>query len=73
MCKSRMTEDSLAVTDATGKALGDRKPSSELAMHLLIYDERPDVMAVVTRIRRTAPPSRLRAWPSISRFFPKLS
>src|SRR5512132_994917 len=46
MCKGRMTEDSLAVTDATGKALGDRKPSSELAMHLLIYDERPDVMAV---------------------------
>ena len=46
MCKGRMTEDSLAVTDATGRALGDRKPSSELAMHLLIYDERPDVMAV---------------------------
>src|SRR5258705_12435832 len=46
ICKGRMTEDSLAVTDATGKALGNRKPSSELAMHLLIYEERPDVMAV---------------------------
>jgi L-fuculose-phosphate aldolase len=46
ICKGRMTEDSLAVTDATGKALGDRRPSSELAMHLLIYQERPDVMAV---------------------------
>ena len=46
MCKGRMTEDSLAVTDAAGKPLGDRRPSSELAMHLLIYQERPDVMAV---------------------------
>ncbi|MDQ1707449.1 MAG: L-fuculose-phosphate aldolase [Pyrinomonadaceae bacterium] len=46
MCKGRMTEDALAVTDADGKPLGNRKPSSELAMHLLIYHERPDVMAV---------------------------
>lgn len=46
MCKGRMTEDSLAVTDAAGKPLGNRRPSSELAMHLLIYQERPDVMAV---------------------------
>src|SRR5712691_4495018 len=45
-CKGRMTEDSLAVTDAAGKPLGDRKPSSELAMHLLIYGERSDVNAV---------------------------
>src|SRR6185436_16985881 len=46
MCKGRMTEDALAITDASGKPLGNRKPSSELAMHLLIYQERPDVMAV---------------------------
>src|SRR5437868_4468360 len=45
-CKGRMTEDSLAVTDIEGKPLTDRKPSSELAMHLLIYKERPDVRAV---------------------------
>ncbi|HKO97708.1 MAG TPA: class II aldolase/adducin family protein [Pyrinomonadaceae bacterium] len=45
-CKGRMTEDSLAVTDSSGKPLGDRRPSSELAMHLLIYQARPDVMAV---------------------------
>src|SRR5437588_12179437 len=44
--KGRMTEDSLAVTDIEGKALNDRKASSELAMHLLIYQERPDVKAV---------------------------
>jgi len=46
MCKGRMTEESLAVTDRSGKPLTDRKPSSELQMHLLIYEERPDVKAV---------------------------
>src|SRR6195256_2625663 len=45
-CKGRMTEDSLAVTDIEGRALTDRRASSELAMHLLIYRERPDVNAV---------------------------
>ena len=45
-CKGRMTEDALAVTDSQGKPLNDRKASSELAMHLLIYRERADVKAV---------------------------
>jgi L-fuculose-phosphate aldolase len=45
-CKGRMTEDSLAVTDMQGKPLNDRKASSELEMHLLIYRERADVRAV---------------------------
>src|SRR6267154_1538614 len=45
-CKGRMTEDSLAITDVEGKPLSDRRASSELAMHLLIYRERPDVKAV---------------------------
>ncbi len=44
--KGRMTEDSLAVTDIEGRALNDRRASSELAMHLLIYRERPEVKAV---------------------------
>src|SRR5205085_6275624 len=30
-CKGRMTEDSLAVTDIEGKALNERRASSELA------------------------------------------
>lgn len=46
VCKGRMTEESLAVTDAAGKPLTDKRPSSELQMHLLIYAERPDVRAV---------------------------
>ncbi|MGH9883603.1 MAG: class II aldolase/adducin family protein [Pyrinomonadaceae bacterium] len=45
-CKGRMPEECLAVTDINGKPLTERKPSSELAMHLLIYRERPDVKAV---------------------------
>lgn len=46
MSKGRMTEDALAVTDLEGKSLNDRRASSELKMHLLIYRERPDVKAV---------------------------
>jgi L-fuculose-phosphate aldolase len=46
MCKGRMTEEALAVTDLDGKPLTNRRPSSELAMHLLIYRERPEVRAV---------------------------
>ena len=45
-CKGRMTEDLIAVTDLEGRALNNRRASSELAMHLLIYRERPDVKAV---------------------------
>ncbi len=44
--KGRMTEDSLALTDIEGKPLSDRKASSELAMHLLIYRERPEINSV---------------------------
>jgi L-fuculose-phosphate aldolase len=46
MCKGRMSEDDLAITDIQGKPLSDKRASSELAMHLLIYHMRPDVNAV---------------------------
>jgi L-fuculose-phosphate aldolase len=45
-CKGRMTEDNLALTDMEGKPLTDKRASSELAMHLLIYRERPEIKAV---------------------------
>ncbi len=45
-CKGRMTEEDLALTDMEGKPLGNKRASSELAMHLLIYRERPDIKAV---------------------------
>src|SRR3954462_11421669 len=45
-CKGRMTEDLIAITDLEGRSLNDRRASSELAMHLLIYREREDVRAV---------------------------
>ncbi|MBC7795834.1 MAG: class II aldolase/adducin family protein [Pyrinomonadaceae bacterium] len=45
--KGRMTEDMMAITDLNGKPLNDKRASSELQMHLLIYRERPDIKAVV--------------------------
>jgi len=45
-CKGRISEDLLAITDLEGRPLNDCRASSELAMHLLIYRERPDVKAV---------------------------
>ncbi len=45
--KGMMTPEDLVVTDLQGKKLlGKRNPSSELAMHLLIYKRRPDINAV---------------------------
>ncbi len=44
--KGRMSEDGLALTDLDGKPLNDKKASSELPMHLLIYKARPDINAV---------------------------
>lgn len=46
VCKGRMTEDGLAIVDIDGKPLNDRRVSSEIKMHLLIYREREDVKAV---------------------------
>lgn len=45
-CKGRMTEEDLAITDLDGNSLSDKKASSELAMHRLIYKMRPDIKAV---------------------------
>lgn len=45
--KGMMAPEDLVVTDLKGKRIsGRRPPSSELAMHLLIYDRRPDIFAV---------------------------
>ncbi len=47
ICKGMMVPDDLVITDIEGRKLsGRRNPSSELAMHLLIYRRRPDVNAV---------------------------
>ncbi len=45
--KGYMTLDMLVKMDMNGKVLvGSRKPSSEVKMHLRVYQENPDVMAV---------------------------
>ena len=45
--KGMMTPGDLVIIDYDGaKVSGDRKPSSEMGMHLLIYRRRPDVGAI---------------------------
>ena len=45
--KGMMTPDDLVITDLQGHKLSSRRnPSSELAMHLLIYSRGPDINAV---------------------------
>lgn len=45
--KGFMTQDMLVKMDTSGKVLmGSRKPSSEVKMHLRVYQENPEVMAV---------------------------
>jgi len=46
--KGFVKAEDMIVIDAKGNKLrGTRKPSSEMAMHLLIYEMRPDIQAVV--------------------------
>jgi len=45
--KGFMSEDDLVVTDLEGEPEGVGQPSSEMRMHLAIYKERPDLMAIV--------------------------
>ena len=47
-CKGMLKPEDLIVCDRQGRKLqGDREPTSEIEMHLRIYDTRPDSMAVV--------------------------
>lgn len=45
--KGRLSRSDLVITDRSGAALGEGRPSSELKMHLAMYDERPDLRAIV--------------------------
>jgi L-fuculose-phosphate aldolase len=46
--KGFLTDDDLVVIDRSGNKLrGQGNPTSEMAMHLACYDERPDVRAVI--------------------------
>ena len=48
VCKGDMTEDMLLKVDGEGNVLeGHGKATSEVKMHLAVYQERPDVKAVV--------------------------
>jgi L-fuculose-phosphate aldolase len=46
--KGFMTPDMMVTTDLAGNQLtGERRPSSELLMHLAVYEHRPEITAVV--------------------------
>ncbi|HJN45622.1 MAG: aldolase [Acidobacteria bacterium] len=46
--KGFMTPDMMVTTDlAGGKLTGEREPSSEILMHLAVYENRPEIKAVV--------------------------
>src|ERR1700704_2041686 len=46
--KGFVKPEDMVIIDGKGKRVrGDRKASSEIAMHLLIYEMRPDAQAVV--------------------------
>jgi L-fuculose-phosphate aldolase len=48
VCKGFMTPDMMCITDMAGRKLsGERGPSSEMLMHLEVYNQRPDAQAVV--------------------------
>src|SRR6187401_2491020 len=48
VCKGFMDPAMMCITDLAGtKLAGDRDPSSEMQMHLEVYRQRPDAMAVV--------------------------
>lgn len=48
-CKGRLKPDELVLTDLNGKPIAGqtRRPSTELAMHITAYKQRPDVKAIV--------------------------
>ena len=48
VCKGFMNEQMMVITDLDGnKMSGERKPSSEMQMHLEVYRQRPEIQAVV--------------------------
>jgi len=48
MCKGRMRPEDLIICDNEGnKVSGQRERTTEMAMHIAIYQERPDIQAVV--------------------------
>ena len=48
VCKGLVTEDELVIVNERGEVIaGDTKPSTELGMHLFIYQQRRDVQAIV--------------------------
>jgi L-fuculose-phosphate aldolase len=46
-CKGMLVPEDMVLVDLEGRVRGQRRPSSELQLHLAVYRQRPDVRAVV--------------------------
>lgn len=71
-CKGMLAPDDLVVVDLDGRPSGAGRPSSELPMHLAVYQNRPDVRAVVHAHPPTAVACTLAGVPLDARLLPEL-
>ena len=46
-CKGMLAPEDMVIVDMEGRPHGERRPSTELQLHLAVYRHRPDVQAVV--------------------------
>jgi L-fuculose-phosphate aldolase len=46
-CKGMLAPEDMVIVDTDGRPRGQRRPSTELQLHLAVYRQRPDVQAVV--------------------------
>ncbi|MFL5805016.1 MAG: class II aldolase/adducin family protein [Roseiflexaceae bacterium] len=46
-CKGMLAPEDMVIVDMEGRPRGERRPSTELQLHLAVYQHRPDVQAVV--------------------------
>jgi len=46
-CKGMLAPEDMVIVDMEGRPRGERRPSTELQLHLAVYRHRPDVQAVV--------------------------
>src|SRR5258705_7034578 len=46
-CKGMLAPEDMVIVDMEGRPRGERRPSTELQLHLSVYQHRPDVRAIV--------------------------
>ena len=73
VCKDFLTEDMIVTTDMSGAVIeGNKKPSSEINLHLALYKLRPDVTSVVHAHPPFLTAYSLAKTPVISKAYPEM-